>query len=124
MTEFVFSLWRGEMVAPPRGRPSEEILRETAAEHGMTVAAMLSRARSKPFVRARWDAIRELRATNTPNGLPRSLPLIGKVMGMNHTSLVYALRRIEDIEKHGDVWGNGGNARCKPYLAKREVEAA
>ena len=76
------------------GPIARAILSETAADHGLPVAVMLEKIRSPDRVAARFDAMRRLRAVTRPDGRPRfSLPQIGAVLGLHHTSVLNGLRR-------------------------------
>ncbi len=62
-----------------------------AAEIGCDPQNILSRCRVPHLVQARWRLIKELRS----NGY--SLTQIGRQLGRDHTSILHALRRLEEI---------------------------
>lgn len=105
MTMF-FSTWNGPVYAtarspsspPPKGPlSSQEILKAVAWRHDMTVAELLSPSRQQRYVRARWDAMYELKTTPRIGGIFRSLPEIGRQMGgLDHTTVLHGLRRREE----------------------------
>jgi chromosomal replication initiation ATPase DnaA len=81
------------------GPIARAILAETAADHGLAVAVMLEKVRSPDRVAARFDAMRRLRAVTRNDGRPRfSLPQIGALLGVHHTSVLNGLRRVAQIE--------------------------
>lgn len=76
-----------------------DILRQTAADHGVSVEAMLTpRSRGKRG-RARYDAMSRLRAVRNPDGSRRfSYPNIGRVMGgLHHTTVINGVRRWAEL---------------------------
>ena len=78
------------------GPIARAILAQTAADHGLPVAVMLEKVRSPDRVAARFDAMRRLRAITRLDGRPRfSLPQIGEMLGLHHTSVLNGLRRME-----------------------------
>lgn len=62
-----------------------------AAETGCDPQAILGHQRERKLVKARWRLMKELRA----NGY--SLSQIGHQLGRDHTSVLHALRRLEEI---------------------------
>jgi chromosomal replication initiation ATPase DnaA len=81
------------------GPIARAILAETAADHGLAVAVMLERIRSPDRVAARFDAMRRLRAVTRGDGRPRfSLPQIGALLGVHHTSVLNGLRRVAQVQ--------------------------
>jgi hypothetical protein len=72
------------MALPPRYRA---IIREAAAEAGLSVATMLSKRRSKDAVSARRYAIRQL---SHRHGL--SSARIGRMFALHHTTVLHHLR--------------------------------
>ena len=80
------------------GPIARAILLQTAADHGLPLAAMLQKSRSPDRVAARFDAMRRLRAVTWRDGRPRfSLPQIGEMLGLHHTSVLNGLRRMEAL---------------------------
>lgn len=65
----------------------ERCLSAAALAHGVSVAAILSSDRRRPYVCARWDAMAAMRDA----GL--SLPTIGRVFKRDHTSVMHGLRQ-------------------------------
>jgi PAS domain-containing protein len=85
------------------GPIARAILQQTAADHGLPVAVMLQRSRSPDRVAARFDAMRRLRAVTRLDGRPRfSLPQIGEMLGLHHTSVLNGLRRMEALSLPGE----------------------
>jgi hypothetical protein len=77
------------------GPIARAILSQTAADHDLPLAVMLEHNRSPDRVAARFDAMRRLRAVTRQDGRPRfSLPQIGALLGMHHTSVLNGLRRM------------------------------
>lgn len=77
-----------DAIASPR-----DIIRDVAADHGMTVAEMISHRREKRLVRARWEAAARLAAET-----PLSLQQIGRKLGnRDHTTILYAIRKYRQI---------------------------
>lgn len=85
-------------VIVPRLLYSKDILAQTARDHGMSVARMLSRRRDRLCAYARFDAMARLRAIKH-HGKPRySLPAIGRMMGRDHTTVLNGVRRWAEIQ--------------------------
>lgn len=81
------------------GPIARSILAQTAADHGLPVAVMLEKIRSPDRVAARFDAMRRLREVTRMDGRPRfSLPQIGALLGLHHTSVLNGLRRMELLQ--------------------------
>jgi chromosomal replication initiation ATPase DnaA len=59
-----------------------------AQEYGFPGPAIFIRTRREPLVSARIDAIKRIRAE-----LGLSMPNIGRVFGLHHTTILHALRR-------------------------------
>lgn len=72
------------MALPPRYRA---IIREAAAEAGLSVAVMLSKRRSKDAVGARRNAIRQL---SHRHGL--SSTRIGRIFALDHATVLHHLQ--------------------------------
>ncbi len=80
------------------GPIARAILAETAADHGLPLAVMLQKSRTPDRVAARFDAMRRLRAVTRRDGRPRfSLPQIGALLGLHHTTVLNGLRRVGDL---------------------------
>ena len=67
----------------------KSIIMAVSDEAGIPVSIILGRRRTAPIVAARWEAIARV-AIETGWSLPR----IGLVFGMDHTSVIHALRRM------------------------------
>jgi chromosomal replication initiation ATPase DnaA len=88
-----FRTFSGEIIEP-RYPMSRDIIKQTALDHGLTIANMLGPKRDRRHARARFDAAARLRAV-THGGKPRySLPQIGQMLGgRDHTTILSGLRR-------------------------------
>lgn len=64
------------------------IILEVAARHGVDPDDLHGPSRLRRICRARWEAMRLLRA----RGL--SSPMIGRMFNRDHTSVLYALRKL------------------------------
>lgn len=72
---------------------AKRILRETAAEHGFTVAEIQSDSRRAPLARAR-----QLTMWRIAKMTQLSMPHIAKIMGgRDHTTVLHAIRRINGL---------------------------
>ncbi len=73
----------------PRSRvTSKEVMQHVASRHGMTVDEMLTTSRERRFVRARQEAMWEIRQRTH-----LSLPQIAQRFGhKDHTSVLHAVR--------------------------------
>ena len=67
---------------------ADTILDEVAAGHGVTAAQILGRTVRRDVVAARDAVIRRLR-----DDLQMTMPAIGKLLGRDHTSILYSLRK-------------------------------
>lgn len=76
------------------------IIYHACLEHRVKIADVMSNSRQKPIVACRWEIIRRMRATPGHNGKAVSLPTIGRRLGMDHSSVLYALRRMEGVPPH------------------------
>jgi len=84
-------------VLQPGAADPEAIMRRVAERHGMTPAAICGHGRQRRFVRARWDAMAELRAA----GL--SLKEIGFLLGQRcHTTICHGLKNHARLIAIGD----------------------
>lgn len=73
---------------PPRRPLLRDIMREVAARHGLTVAQMLSKRRTRPLVHARHEVMWEARRRTA-----LSYPHIAELMGFkDHTSIIHGER--------------------------------
>ena len=67
------------------------IIAEVAREHGVTVGAILGPSRGMKETRARWEAIRRVHRER-----PRPLNQLGKLFNRDHSTIMYALKRLGD----------------------------
>lgn len=91
---------RRGMTNPPFD--TSKIIAEVAAKHGMTVDVMLANknGRSPHHVsRARMEAAYRLR---TDGNL--SFPAIGKIIGLDHTTIIHSVRKVHMHLKQGGEW--------------------
>lgn len=90
------SLWRGE-ISRPRPLTLARIVRQVADETGVPVADILGPSRIADISSARHTAMARARAIERPDGSPRySLPMIGRVFNRDHTTVLYAVRKMAD----------------------------
>lgn len=69
---------------------AQEIINEVCIRHGVTYAAVMSKARNRHVVAARTEAIWALKEWRPSLSLPR----IGRLMGgRDHTTILHALRK-------------------------------
>lgn len=86
----------GATPTPPELRQMHEAVLLAARETGIGPLDIYSRCRRRPITRARWRAI-ELAAAR---GLSKSA--IARAMGIDHTSVMHALRSIHHTQ-NGDA---------------------
>lgn len=67
--------------------PYVDTIAQVAAEHGFTKADLTGPSKRPAICRARWEAMRRLRAK------PLSLPSIGRLLNRHHTTVLDGLRR-------------------------------
>ena len=67
------------------------IVARVARDHGLTYANIMGGSRVRKVVAARWRAIAEVRISRPA----WSIAKLGKFFGMDHTSILNALRKIE-----------------------------
>lgn len=78
------------ILAERRKAQAESVLKNIASEYGISVGEMLSRCREPDVDRARRHAMAVLRwSTNW------SFPVIGKIFGRDHTTVMHAIRKYE-----------------------------
>lgn len=74
-------------------RPPADLMRAMIAfaeyDQGLEPGSILGRRRTRPIVRGRWSVILRLRV------LGYSLPSIGSALGVDHTTVMHALKTIE-----------------------------
>lgn len=82
-----------EVKIPPMPISVRRILDEVAADHGVSVLAMVGPLVRRRLTRARYDWYSRIVARIVINGAPPSLPQIGRWANRDHTSVLYGLRR-------------------------------
>jgi len=70
--------------------PVKHIIERVAGAHGMLPAHITGDQRAKPFVRVRYAAIAEVRRIYPE----KSLPWLGRQFNRDHTTILYALRKM------------------------------
>lgn len=80
----------------------QTVLRETATDHGVTVADILGKERKRTIAWARQDAAFRLKriawgSGGWSNGTP-SFPQVGRWLGLDHTTVLHACRGHERRE--------------------------
>jgi hypothetical protein len=70
--------------------PVKRIIERVARAHDMLPAHITGDQRSKPFVRARYAAIAEVRRIYPE----KSLPWLGRQFNRDHTTILHALRKM------------------------------
>jgi hypothetical protein len=70
--------------------PVKHIIERVARTHGMLPAHITGDQRAKPFVRARYAAIAEVRRIYPE----KSLPWLGRQFNRDHTTILHALRKM------------------------------
>lgn len=78
--------------------PHQTIIGQVAAWHDVPAAEILGRSRFKEVVLARHDAIAAVYTNCHRQGRQMSLPEVGRVFGVDHTSVLYALRKLGVVE--------------------------
>ncbi len=78
---------------------AKQIIAEVAAAHSIPAIHLTKRLNSHPeVVRARADAARRIRAE-----VGMSLPQIGRLMGLHHSTVLYHCKGITPREDHMDT---------------------
>lgn len=73
----------------PTRRSPNEIIHDVARKHGMSFAELTGHSRRQKVVKARWEAMHQLRERTT-----LSLPQIARRLGLHdHTTVIHGLRR-------------------------------
>lgn len=106
---------------PERARHA---LLATAWLYGVPAHAILggNRSRSPLVTAARWGLIRALRTLMTPDGKLWSMPRIGRLLGLDHTSVLYALRGdLEAKIAEADYIKANAPAREADALARKRI---
>jgi Bacterial dnaA protein helix-turn-helix len=97
-------------------RKAEEIVAECIEFHGVSWDEMNRRSRKRHVVRAKHYTIYEI-YKERPD---MSLPVIGKIFGMDHTSIIFAVRKMQALE--GDPlaadWVEKKTERMKEWFAE------
>ena len=70
--------------------PVRRIIERVARAHGMLPVQITGDQRAKPFVKARYDAIAEVRRIYPE----KSLPWLGRQFNRDHTTILHALRKM------------------------------
>lgn len=70
------------------------IIYQVCLERRIKIADVMSNSRKRDVVACRWEIIRQMRETTGHNGKPVSQPAIGRRLGIDHSSVNYALRRM------------------------------
>lgn len=83
---YTWSRFHTRAIPYPHTKSWRSIVREVASVHGMGIEDLLSRQRTRPVVRARWEAMVALRSTG------RSYPQIGALFGLDHTTVMYGCK--------------------------------
>ena len=87
------------ITAQTRGMSASEIVAEAArdvsAATGFAVSDIMSACRARDICAARWHVMRRARDA----GL--SYPAIGRAMGMDHTSVMHGLERLQEVANRG-----------------------
>jgi chromosomal replication initiator protein len=91
MSEAPLSLY--PYVKPP-AVTMQSLLRETAADHGLTAPDLMADTRKRFIAHARQDFMWRARQIRTRTGEHRySFPMIGRFLGgMDHTTVVHGVR--------------------------------
>jgi len=85
----MMSLWHGDL--HPLRPTMRSITADVAKRHGLTVEDLRGPERRQAAVRARHEAMAIIRAQGR-----FSLPQIGKFFNRDHTTVIHALRRVEE----------------------------
>ena len=83
------------------GRPArvEAIIMQVAARHGLARADLVGPCRKRTIVRARQQAMGEVRALSLIDGRPHSTTAIGRWFGgRDHSTVSRALRRLAEMD--------------------------
>lgn len=76
--------------APPWVR---DIVLEISAKHCVSPAAVITESRTHPVTKARWEIIHLIKAKKPM----LSAPQMGRWLGRNHTSILFALARYAEL---------------------------
>lgn len=87
---------RSAPILQPASAPTAhtEIISRVAAWHSLTIADVMGKSRSDPIVAARHDAIAAVYLNCLLDGRRYSLPKLGQVFGLDHTSCLFALKKL------------------------------
>ena len=94
---------------PPRRRLVKEIITGILEESGLTFNELIRKTRKRKIVEVRNAAIYAVRIERPD----MSFPAIGKVFDMEHTSVMYAFRKMEAF--HGDI-------EAQEFLARKNAK--
>jgi hypothetical protein len=79
---------------------AQQIIADMAHQHGLTYGDIMGKSRRDPIVAARHAAIAAVYLNCRIDGCRYSLPKLGRVFGLDHTSCLFALRKM-GIERDG-----------------------
>lgn len=83
--------------APRMSAETLDLVAEIADKHGVELADMLSPSRKRPLSYARFECFHALRERG------KSLPQIGRMFAIDHTAVLYGIRRHEASIAAGDA---------------------
>lgn len=99
MSDVFTTGWAWNVPAPVVPRPigtMKTILAEAAADHGLPPTAITGDRRFAHHVRARQEFMWRARQVKWADGTHRySLPMIGKFLGVDHTTVLHGVRAHE-----------------------------
>ncbi len=83
------------MTLAPMPYRVRQVILDVAHERQLPVDMMMGRSRRRVLVRARWEAMRRVRALEWPSGKPPSTLQIGLWFDRDHTTVLHALARVQ-----------------------------
>lgn len=86
----MLSLWKGEIVMRPRGPTMRKVISEVAERHGLTLTQLRDHCRTRSIAYVRQEAMYEARVR-----AGKSLPMIGRYLNRDHTTVLYGVRAHE-----------------------------
>jgi len=90
------SLWKGAVLGTRPVSSLRQIFHDTAADHRLTVAQMEADTRAHAISHPRQDFMWRARQVKWADGTPRySLPMIGKFLGVDHSTVIHGVRAHE-----------------------------
>lgn len=75
--------------------PIRQAIKSASLRHGVSVEEILGDSHTQRIVRPRWEAMHEARQAGA------SFSAIGRRMNRDHTSVMHAVRRMEEITAEG-----------------------